>query len=214
MFDLPKLALCLFFVAITNPQEGGGKESSGDGDYAHANDEDEGSKDAPASSDGIDVAIADGGKGADRPPEGFEDRREMLGLSLVFKEIDTGSGKVEYDDGDDAEEDDFFARNNKGAAHTLHGGTVFGQFKDADEAEESECPRGAQVESNDDIKGEHREEVDDAKERKGVVVPGTGQGEAGKVFHCEDQDAAHFKGTQGGASGLTDIGQGLDCKGD
>lgn len=138
----------------------------------------------------------------------------MLGLSFVFKEIDTGGGEVEDNDGDGAKEDDFFARDDKGAAHALHGGAIFSEFKDADEAKESECPRGAQIETDDDVEGEHGEEVDDAEEGKGVAVTGAGECEAGEVLDGKDEDACDFEGAQGSACRLAEVGQGLDRKGD
>ena len=145
--------LCLFLFVLTNTEEGRGEESRGDGDDADADNQDKEGKDASSGGDGVDIAIAHGGKGADGPPEGFEDRGEMFGLGLIFKEIDADSGEVEDDDRDRAEENDFLTGDDEGAAHALHGGAVFGEFKDADEAEEAEGAGGAQVKADHDVEG-------------------------------------------------------------
>ena len=46
---------------------------------------------------GIDIAVANGGKCRDRPPQAMKDRAERLGLGFVFEVINSDRGKIEND---------------------------------------------------------------------------------------------------------------------
>ena len=113
---------------VTRVKEGGGEQSSGDRNNTDADNQDKGGKDPPASSDGVDISIADGSEGADGPPKRFKDRGEILRLGLVLEEIDAACGEIKDNGGDETREDDFLARDVKGATHALKGGTVLSEF--------------------------------------------------------------------------------------
>ena len=86
---------CLAF--LDDVDERGGDDTGWDGDHRDADETDDAAEYFAERRNGVDVAVASGGEGNDRPPKAVTDVGEYLGLGSVLDEVHEDGGEADYD---------------------------------------------------------------------------------------------------------------------
>ena len=121
--------------------EAGAEDSRRNGNHADAQNGDDGTKEPSKGGDGVDVAIADGGKGSDRPPKAGKGVGELVGLCVVFGMVHEERGKEHQKADENARRHKltrFFAKDFADGRYGFHVAVEFEDSQEADEANRSE----------------------------------------------------------------------------